>query len=67
MTEKVLFVYNPAAGKGTLRNKIADVIDKMMNKQFDVTIVATQKVGDAATVVRERGEEFDRIICAGGD
>lgn len=65
--EKVLFVYNPAAGKGTLRNKISDVIDLMMQKQFDVTVVATQKAMDAANVVKRRGEEFDRVICAGGD
>ena len=52
--EKVLFVYNPTAGKGTLRNKIADVIDLMMEKNFDVTIVATQKQMDAANVVKKR-------------
>lgn len=65
--EKVLFIYNPTAGKGTLRNKISDVIDLMMEKQFDVTIVATQKEMDAANVIRDRGEEFQRVICAGGD
>ena len=31
--EKVLFVYNPRAGKGTLRNKLADIIDMMMKRQ----------------------------------
>lgn len=65
--EKVLFVYNPTAGKGTLRNKIADVIDLMMEKNFDVTIVATQKQMDAANVVKKQGAEFNRVICAGGD
>lgn len=65
--EKVLFVYNPTAGKGTLRNKIADVIDLMMEKNFDVTIVATQKQMDAANVVKKRGAKFHRVICAGGD
>lgn len=65
--EKVLFVYNPTAGKGTLCNKLSDVIDLMMEKQFDVSIVATQKAMDATNVVLRRGEEFDRVICAGGD
>lgn len=65
--EKVLFIYNPTAGKGALRNKIADVIDLMMEKSFDVTIVATQKPMDAANVVEGRGAEFSRVICAGGD
>ncbi len=43
--EKVLFVYNPRAGKGTLRNKLADIIDLMMKRQWDVSIAATQKAG----------------------
>ena len=38
--EKVLFVYNPRAGKGTLRNKLADIIDMMMKRQWDVSIAA---------------------------
>ena len=29
--EKVLFVYNPRAGKGTLRNKLADIIDMIVS------------------------------------
>ncbi len=65
--EKVLFVYNPHAGTGTLKNKLADVIDVMMGKKMDVTICATQKENDAKDVVTERGMDYDRIICAGGD
>lgn len=65
--EKVLFVYNPYAGKGTLRNKLADVIDLLMERHFDVTIVATREAGEAAAVVEKKGVECDRVICAGGD
>ena len=65
--EKVLFVYNPCAGKGTLRNKLADIVDLMMENDFDVTIAATQKAGDAANYVQEKGPECSRVICAGGD
>ncbi len=65
--EKVLFVYNPSAGKGTLRNKLADVIDLMMQSDFEVMIAATQKAGDATAFVREKGLACDRVICAGGD
>lgn len=65
--KKVLFVYNPCAGKGALRNKLADVIDLMMERQFEVLIVATQNAGDAAAVVQEKGADCDRVVCAGGD
>ena len=65
--EKVLFVYNPRAGKGTLRNKLADIIDMMMKRQWDVSIAATQKAGDAAEYIIQKGIGCDRVICSGGD
>lgn len=66
-SERVLFVYNPTAGKGILRNKLADVIDLMMQQQFEVNIFATQKSGDATEIVQKIGKQFERIICSGGD
>lgn len=65
--EKVLFVYNPRAGKGTLRNKLADIIDMMMKRQWDVSIAATQKAGDAVEYIIQKGIGCDRVICSGGD
>ena len=57
--EKVLFVYNPRAGKGTLRNKLADIIDLMMKRQWDVSIAATQK---AAVVVNKISGTVDQVF-----
>ena len=51
--EKVLFVYNPNAGKGALRGKLSQVIDLMMEAQFDVTIYATRKAKDASDIVEK--------------
>ncbi len=65
--KKVLFIYNPCAGKGTLRNKLADIIDLMMKRQWDVSIAATQKAGDAAEYIMQKGTGCDRVICSGGD
>lgn len=67
MTEKVLFLYNPAAGKGNLRNKISQIVELMMEREFDVTILATRKAMEATAYVQKRGVEYDRVICAGGD
>ncbi len=65
--EKVLFVYNPNAGMGTMRNKLSDVIEIFMRAQFEVTVYATMAAGDATEIVRRCGREYDRIICSGGD
>jgi YegS/Rv2252/BmrU family lipid kinase len=65
--EKVLFIYNPHAGKGTMKNKLSDVIEIFMNADFEVTVYATMKQGDATDIVRRCGAGYDRIICSGGD
>lgn len=65
--EKVLFVYNPNAGKGAMKRKLSDVMELFMRAQFEVTVFATREQDDAARVVRRDGESYDRVICAGGD
>ncbi len=65
--EKVLFVYNPLAGKGAVKNRLSDVIEIFMRSDFEVTVYATLKNGDAREIVRRHGGEMDRIVCAGGD
>ena len=65
--EKVLFIYNPNAGKATLKNKISDILELFRRADFQVTVFPTLESGDATQIVRDQGREFDRIICAGGD
>lgn len=67
MPQKLLFVINPSAGKGAIREKTLDCIDLFVQSGFDVTAYTTQKPQDATRIVRARAEEFDRIICSGGD
>ncbi len=65
--EKVLFIYNPLAGKGAVKNRLSDVIEIFMRNEFVVTVYATLDKGDATEIVRRHGGEVDRIVCAGGD
>lgn len=67
MPQKLLFVINPDAGKGTIREKTLDCIDLFVREGFDVMVYTTQKSQDATRIVRARAEEFDRIVCSGGD
>lgn len=51
MTErKVLFVYNPKAGKARIKNKPADILDVFAKAKYEVTIYSTQKSGEAVEV-----------------
>ncbi len=65
--KKLLFLFNPVAGKGRLRPKIADILDLFIKQGYDVTVHTTQSRDDARKTAAARGCEFDRIICAGGD
>lgn len=66
-TKRLLFIYNPHAGKGTLRNKLSDVIETFMQADHEVTVYATQREGEATEIVRELAKNYDRVVCSGGD
>jgi len=67
LKKKMLFIYNPMAGKEQIKNKLSDIIQVLCGGGFEVTIFATQGKGDATDIVIERGEEFDYVVCSGGD
>ena len=65
--QKLLFVFNPHAGKGQIKNKLLQIVDLMVKEEYDVTIYPTQAREDALNIVKNRAEEFDLIVCCGGD
>ncbi len=55
MSQKLLFIFNPHAGKGQIKNNLVDIVDMMVKAGFDVTIYTTQAQADATRkVVEER-------------
>ena len=44
--KKMLFIYNPKAGKGQIRNHLSDVIDILVKGGNEVTVYPTQYAGD---------------------
>lgn len=67
MKKKLLFIYNAHAGKGRIRNKLADILEVFVRKGYDVTVSPTLRRGEAANVTAERSSEFDLLVCSGGD
>lgn len=65
--KKLLFVYNPKAGKSGIVNCLSDVVDTFVKKGYEVTIYPTQCRGDGEVKVRESGKNYDRLVCSGGD
>ena len=67
MNKRVLFLFNPRSGKGKIKENLADIIDVMVKAGYEVTVYTTQCAGDAIEKARMEAENYDRIICSGGD
>ena len=66
--KKMLFIYNPRAGKAQIRSNLLDIIDIFTKADFEVTAHPTQARGDGMCAVRERRPGYyDLIACCGGD
>ena len=65
--KKMLFVYNPKAGKERIRSNLLDIIDTFTRAGYEVTVYPTQEPGDAIETVRTRENIYDIVVCSGGD
>lgn len=65
--KKMLFIYNPKAGKAQIRNKLADILDIFVRAGYELTVLPTQKSGDAVDAVACHEAVYDIVVCSGGD
>lgn len=65
--KKMLFIYNPKAGKAQIRSHLADILDVFVKGGYEVTIYPTRKRGDAAELTAGRLPIYDLVVCSGGD
>ncbi|MDO5520098.1 MAG: YegS/Rv2252/BmrU family lipid kinase [bacterium] len=65
--KKLLFVYNPFAGKGVIRSKLSYILETFSNADYEVTVHATRRRNDATEIVAKYGSEYDVVACSGGD
>ena len=55
--KKMLFIYNPKAGKAQIRNKLADILDVFTKGDYEITVYPTQKSEDAMEKTRDRSKD----------
>lgn len=67
MNKKLLFVYNPHSGTGSIKTHLNDVVEAFVSAGYDTMLYPTAKRGDATTIIKSRAKEFDLIVCSGGD
>ncbi len=65
--QKMLFIYNPHAGKAQIRSNLLDMIDIFTKAGYEVTTYPTQMQGDAQSVFHRDMDAYEMIVCSGGD
>lgn len=66
--KRLLFIYNPHAGKALLKPKLSDVIDIFVKAGYEVVAYPTQSYRDGYKKVSQYdSKEFDLVVCSGGD
>ena len=67
MNKKMLFVFNPKAGKGKIKTNLLDTVAIFNKGGYEVIIYSTQKPRDAYEKAKEYESKVDLIVCSGGD
>ena len=65
--KRLLFIYNPMAGKGMIRISLSYILEEFSGNAYEVVVHPTAGSKDATRVVQECGDSFDMIVCSGGD
>lgn len=65
--KKLLFVFNPFSGKAQIKNHLFEIVDTMVKAGYEVTVYPTQCAGDAKEKVQREAENYDLVVCSGGD
>lgn len=65
--KKLLFIFNPQAGKGAIRGHLTAIMNTFTKEGWLVTAYPTQGKADATRIAVELAGGFDRVVCCGGD
>lgn len=66
-SKKMLLVVNPVSGKKLAKQYMMRMINRFDQAGYNVTACCTQINKNAYDIVKNRGKEFDIVVCCGGD
>lgn len=67
MGKKLLFVYNPKAGTGSIAGHLSEIIELFSKEGYRVEVFPTACRDDAKKRIMKCEEDFDLIVISGGD
>lgn len=65
--KKMIFIYNPNAGRGLIRQRLADVLDIFVKAGYELVVYPTQSYRDAYDKIVHMEDGYDLVVCSGGD
>lgn len=65
--KKLLFILNPKSGKAQIKNHLLNIVDTFNKAGYEVTVNVTQCKDDALQMSKNRSEDYDLLVCSGGD
>lgn len=65
--KKALLIVNPVSGMRAIIPKLAEVIEVFQEEGYLCTTMTTQKPGDATEFVMQFAQDYDLVVCTGGD
>lgn len=65
--KKILFIFNPVSGRSQIRGDLLEIMEILSGNSCLITCYPTRCRGDARNVVRTRKDDYQFIVCAGGD
>lgn len=65
--KQLLFIVNPVAGRTLIKSRLYEIIETFAGYDYEVVVHPTIAEHDAQNTVCQRGNDYDLIVCAGGD
>lgn len=67
MKQNVMVIMNPRAGKGSAKSALFTICDRFTAMQDRVCVYITQYAHHASELVMMHAEQYDILVCIGGD
>lgn len=65
--KKILLIINPKAGKNKSMSTLSDILDVFAKHSCKVVAFSTKGKNDATELVKKHAEDYDVVVCCGGD
>lgn len=65
--KKIMMIYNPTSGEGTIADKLEDIVKLHQDEGFDLVLREIKEDLKLEKVLMELNDEFSHIMVAGGD